>query len=274
MDDFRKIYISYGDKFKDKLSLFLSYGYKATNGYSSAFNVQSSKPTAGIAGWSYTTDNQGNVRYLIGDRGDNRWWDDNIAVKAGYDFSKATKVNLSFVRNRYEYNFTLPLLEKHILTFGGSFRHGWADTKEHNLTNWKDETSKTTLAYQSKGKDRTYAAFFQDEIIILDNLTPYIGFRQDWWEATDGYVNQAGTAGYPKVFSSRGASAFSPKAAIVYMPFEKTSLRTSIGKAFRPPTVYELYRTWRSSRGVTYAGNPDLKPETTTSWDIGIEQGL
>jgi len=369
MDDLRKVYLSYGDKIKDKLSLFLSYGYKATNGYPSDFNVQSSKPLAGITGWSYTTDNQGNVRYLIGDRGDNRWWDDNIAVKAGYDFSKATKVNLSFVRNRYEYNyddphtylrnaagneiwsygsvkessflsgaggreqniynlsceteisavkaklslgvvdqekswyvtpdltatrsggtgkasntpsesynadiqFTLPLLEKHILTFGGSFRHGRADTKEHNLTNWKDKESTTTLTYQSRGKDKTYALFVQDEIMILDNLTAYIGFRQDWWVTYDGYANQIGTAGYPKEYGSRDASSFSPKAAVVYKPFEKTSLRTSIGKAFRPPTVYELYRTWRSSSGVTYAGNPDLKPETTTSWDIGIEQGL
>jgi iron complex outermembrane receptor protein len=369
MDDFRKIYISYGDKFKDKLSLFLSYGYKATNGYSSAFNVQSSKPTAGIAGWSYTTDNQGNTRYLIGDKGDTGWWDDGITLKAGYEFSKISKINLSLLRSRYEYNndnphtylknaagnevwtygsvkessflsgsggriqniynlnyetefsniktkislglidqenswyvtpdstatrsggagkvsdtpsrsynadiqFTMPVLNNHILTFGGSFRHGWADTKEHNLTNWKDETSKTTLAYQSKGKDRTYAAFFQDEIIILDNLTAYIGFRHDWWETYDGYANDVGKAGYPKYYSSKDASSFSPKVAIVFKPFEKTALRTSVGKAFRPPTVYELYRTWTSSSGTTYAGNPDLKPETTISWDIGIEQGL
>ncbi len=371
MDDMRKFYLSYGDKFKDKFSLFASYGYKATNGYPSDFNVQSSQPTAGITGWSYTTDNQGNTRYLISDKGDNRWWDDNVTLKAGYDFSKTSKINLSFMRTRYEYNydtphtylknaagsevwsygtvressflsgsggrlqniysagyetmfgdvktkislglieqekswyvtpgttaattrsggpgkvsetpsesynadiqFTLPLFEKHILTFGGSFRHGWADTKEHNLTNWKDEESKTTLTYQSKGKDRTYALFVQDEIILAEKLTAYIGFRQDWWETYDGYANQVGTAGYPKNYDSRDALSFSPKAAIVYKPFEKTSLRTSIGKAFRPPTVYELYRTWTSSSGVTYAGNPDLKPETTASWDIGIEQGL
>ena len=371
MDDMRKFYLSYGDKFKDKLSLFLSYGYKITSGYPTDFNVQSSKPSAGITGWSYTTNNEGATRYLIGDKGDNRWWDDNIAIKSEYDFSKTSKINLSFVRNRYEYNyydphtylgnaagnevwsygtvkessflsgsggreqniynisyetessplktklslglvdqekswyvtpgttaattrsggpgkvsetpsrsynadiqFTLPLLERHILTFGGSFRHGWADAEEHNLTNWKDEDSKTTLSYQSKGKDRTYALFIQDEIMIFGNLTAYIGFRQDWWETYDGYVNQIGTAGYPKNYDSRDASSFSPKAAIVYKPFEKTSLRTSIGKAFRPPTVYELYRTWTSSSGVTYAGNPELKPETTASWDIGIEQGL
>ncbi|MEW6409171.1 MAG: TonB-dependent receptor [Nitrospirota bacterium] len=370
MDDVRKYYLSYGDKFKDKVSLFVSYGYKTTGGYPSDLNVQSSQPTAGITGWSYTTSNQGYTRYLIGDKGDNRWWDDNITLKAGYDFSKTSKVNLSFMSTRFEWNydephtylrdaagnkvwsygtvkeasfltgsgggiknvynlsyetqfsdvkaklslglveqgknwyvtpgstvsttrsggpgtvnetpgnsynadlqFTLPVFERHILTFGGSFRHGQADTEKYNLTNWKDEESKTTLSYQAKGKDRTYAVFVQDEIMILDNLTAYIGFRQDWWETYDGYVNQVGTAGYPKNYDLRDASSFSPKAALVYKPFEKTTLRTSIGKAFRPPTVYELYATSIFS-GITYAGNPDLKPETTTSWDIGVKQGL
>jgi iron complex outermembrane receptor protein len=371
LDDFRKFYLSYGDRLKDKLSLFLSYGYKATNGYPTDFNVQSSQPTAGITGWSYTTNNQGQTRYLIGNKGDNRWWDDNVTLKAEYDFSKTSKINLSFMRTSYEYNydtphtylknaggnegwtygtvressfttgsggrvqnlynlsyetelsplkvklslglvdqenswyvtpgttsattrfwgpgkvseipsksynadiqFMIPLFESHIFTFGGSFRHGWADTKEHNLTNWKGEDSKTTLAYQSKGKDRTYALFLQDEILILDNLTAYIGFRYEWWETYAGYANQVGTAGYPQNYDSRDSSAFSPKAAIIYKPFEKTTLRTSAGKAFRPPTINELYRTWTPSTGITYAGNPDLKPETTTSWDIGVEQGL
>ncbi|MCG2710457.1 MAG: TonB-dependent receptor plug domain-containing protein, partial [Thermodesulfovibrionales bacterium] len=91
MDDLRKFYLSYGDKFKDKFSLFASYGYKATNGYPSGLNVQRTQPPAGITGWSYTTDNKGAARYLIGDKGDNRWWDDNMTLKAGYDFSKTSK---------------------------------------------------------------------------------------------------------------------------------------------------------------------------------------
>lgn len=369
MDDLRKFYLSYGDKFKDKLSLFLSYGYKATNGYPSDFNVQSSKPTAGITGWSYTTDNQGNTRYLIGDKGDNGCWNDSITFKAEYDFSKASKIKVSFMSPRFEYfyddphtylkdtngnevwsyagagessfllgkshveeryydlsyeteisimkanlslgfhdgkywytsadsnatlaggpgkdehrpykgyyanlQFTLPLFEKHILAFGGSFRDARAETKKHNLSDWQVEGSKTDLYYISKGKARTYGLFVQDEIMILDNLTGYIGFRQDWWETYDGYANQVGTSGYPKTYDERDASSFSPKAAIVYKPLEKTTLRTSIGKAFRAPTIYDLYSTFTYiPTGSITEGNPNLKPETLTSWDIGIEQDL
>lgn len=380
LDDFRKVYLSYGNKFKDKLSLFLSYGYKSTDGFSTDLNVAGSRPPADITGWSYTTDREGNIRYLIGDKGDNRWWDDNITIKARYNFSENTRLNLSFMRTRYEYNydephtylwnattgekiwsygnvressflsgsgggvqnfynfsfetgfslskmkqfigpikvklsfglvdeekswyvqrddkkatrsggpgkvsntpsegyntelqFTFPLFERHVLTLGGFFRYGWANIKEHELSNWKDEKSKTKLTYQSKGKEKIYALFIQDEIMILDNLTAYIGFRQDWWKTYDGYENQIGTQGYPKYYSSKSESSFSPKVAMVYKPFGKTTLRASVGKAFRPPTVYELYRTWTSGSDITYVKNPYLKPETTTSWDIGIEQDL
>jgi len=382
MDDLRRVYVSYGDKLWNKLSIFLSYGRQDTNGYPTDFNVSEIRPPAGITGYKETYKREGRRAYLIGDRGDNRWWDDGITIKAQYEFTKDTKLRLSFMRNRYEYNyddphtylrnattgapvwsygrvgentflagpggwvqntyalgfetklfkdlsikinlssintekdwyvitlhgatrsgcgpnpttcgyvsntpadaymadiqFSLPIFSNQILTFGGSFRREYAHTKEKYLRNWKDEDSTTTLKYESKGKARTYALFVQDEIMLLNNLTAYIGFRKDFWKTYDGYVidlHENGTpkAGYPKEYPSKSASSFSPKVSLVYKPFETTTLRGSIGKAFRPPTVYELYRTWTTRRGITYAGNPQLDPETVVSWDIGIEQKL
>jgi len=54
-------------------------------------NVAPTQPSTGITGWSYTTDTKGNTRYLIGDKGDNTWWDDNIGIKAQYDFPRPLK---------------------------------------------------------------------------------------------------------------------------------------------------------------------------------------
>jgi len=108
LDDMQKYYLSYGDKLFDKFHLLFNYGYKATNGFSKWLNVQSTQPPAGITGWSYTTDNTGKTRYLIGDKGDNTWWDDNIGIKAAYDFSKDSKINASFARVRYKYNYDDP----------------------------------------------------------------------------------------------------------------------------------------------------------------------
>ena len=170
--------------------------------------------------------------------------------------------------------FTIPIREKNILTTGVTFREGQAHNQEHNVTNWLNEDSKTNLTYEAEGKDRTYSLFAQDEIGILKNLTGYLGLRQDWWETSDGHVFVPGKSGYSIDYESRDDSSLSPKAALVYKPFAATALRTSIGKAFRAPSTYDLYRTWKSSSGITYASNPDLEPETVTSWDGGIEQGL
>ncbi|MDI6781985.1 MAG: TonB-dependent receptor, partial [bacterium] len=75
-------------------------------------------------------------------------------------------------------------------------------------------------------------------------------------------------------------SAFSPKVGLVYKPefekglYELDGIRASWGKAFRPPTIYDLYKTWKSATGKTYEGNPELSPETTQSWEVGIDQHL
>lgn len=371
-DNTWSVYGSYGDKIKDKLSMLVSYGYRSTDGYVTDYNTQIARPPASITGWSLTRNNQGRRRYLIGDKGKNGWYNESMTAKAAYDFTKTSRLSLSFMRTEYLYDyddpntyllnaagtpvyrygtvrestflggsgkkiqniyragyeteisivkakaslslneneeswytspgstsattrfggpgtissspsraydvdvqFTMPLGSRHTLTCGGSYRYDWSDTKEYALADWKDEDSRAGIAYESRGKDRTYSVFVQDEIRILNNLTAYAGFRQDWWKAFEGYANDVGKAGYPRRYSSTDASAFSPKGALVYNPFEKTTLRASAGKAFRAPTLYDLYRTWTSSStGITYAGNPDLKPETIVSWDIGAEQRL
>jgi vitamin B12 transporter len=49
-----------------------------------------------------------------------------------------------------------------------------------------------------------------------------------------------------------------------YEILDGTKLRTSWGTGYRPPSVYELYAP-------TY-GNTALKPETSTSFDVGVDQ--
>jgi iron complex outermembrane receptor protein len=53
-----------------------------------------------------------------------------------------------------------------------------------------------------------------------------------------------------------------------WQALEKTRLRTGIGKAFRTPTLLDLYG---SPFG---AGNPTLNAEESIGWDFGVEQSL
>jgi len=360
----KRVAVSYGDSFYDKLSVYFYNEYTDSDGYKSSPIFTSSAPTAGITGYSLSTDATGaQRRYVIGDKGMNGMWQNNFTFKTELQATPTTKLRFTLMKSTGAYSYSdpstylrnaagtpvwsygatvkpytfydgpgykdqyiyafgvdseiatakvklnlgfmdqkeawdvstlsgatgdggpgkvssypasswnadlqasIPVLNWNLVTVGGAFRTGNSHAREFSLSNWKDENSKTAVTYDSKGSDRVFAVFVQDEISITDKLTVYAGFRQDWWETFDGYVNNTG------YLDSRSATAFSPKGAIVYTPFEKTTLRVSGGRAFRPPTNYDLYRSMTSS-GTTYLANPNLKPETNTSWDASITQKL
>jgi outer membrane receptor protein involved in Fe transport len=77
-----------------------------------------------------------------------------------------------------------------------------------------------------------------------------------------------------------------PKIGLVYVPFSTIHVRGTWGKAFRAPSLYQMYgiqnlyylpvRDPLSATGVSNAlwhlgGNPRLKPETARTWTIGID---
>ena len=49
-----------------------------------------------------------------------------------------------------------------------------------------------------------------------------------------------------------------------------TKLKASIGTGFKAPTLSELFQDFPPF----FFANPDLKPETSTGWDAGVEQGF
>ncbi|OPZ59733.1 MAG: Colicin I receptor precursor [Deltaproteobacteria bacterium ADurb.Bin510] len=170
-----------------------------------------------------------------------------------------------------------PLGSRQVLTVGGSFKHDQSHSKDRTLPNWTNRKAKGAVTYTADGQDVLYGLFVQDEIAITDKLTAYAGLRADWWKVYDGEVNQAGSSDYPKIYASRRDSAYSPKLALVYQPLEQTTCKLSAGKAFRAPSIYDLYRTWSSvsgSKTTIYNANPMLKPETVNAWDMSVKQGL
>ena len=173
---------------------------------------------------------------------------------------------------------SLPLCEKHLLTFGAAFRYDEADQPVTNLTNWQESGTQTNLYSDSRGKDTIYSLYTQAEIALLRNLTLYAGVRGDYWTTFDGFTEQVaqpsvGVPGFATQNGSESEFKADPKGSLVYKPWDGTTFRTSVGTAFRPPTVYELYTTWIAS-GFGFLANPKLNPETTFAWDIGVEQKL
>ena len=57
-----------------------------------------------------------------------------------------------------------------------------------------------------------------------------------------------------------------------YLEATGTTFRASMGKGYRSPSVYELYAP--PSGWGFLGGNPDLKPETNKTWEVGIDQEI
>jgi iron complex outermembrane receptor protein len=167
---------------------------------------------------------------------------------------------------------SLPVCEKHLIIFGAAFRYDEADQPVTNLSNWTESGTQTGPYSDSKGKDTIYSFYTQAEIALLRNLTLYAGVRGDYWKTFDGFSEIAGVQS-PTDYGSNSDFSVNPKGSLVYKPWDGTTFRTSVGTSFRPPTVYELYTSW-SGYGVFSEANPNLKPETAFSWDIGAEQKL
>jgi iron complex outermembrane recepter protein len=153
-----------------------------------------------------------------------------------------------------------------------------ADAQEWNLSKWYDETSKTTQTYMAKGKSGSGAIFLQDEIKVLKDvsylksLSVYAGLRGDYWMSFDGANRDFTNPSINNTYERVQKGSVSPKLAVApsleFGDMCAPTFRIAGGKAFRPPTIYDLYRTWHSGT-TTYVSNPDLVPEETWSIEGG-----
>lgn len=166
-----------------------------------------------------------------------------------------------------------PLTETHFLVAGLSTSRDTLDKKEYELGDWRDQDATGGLRYHAEGESQSYALFLQDEVYLKSALTLYLGARCDYWK-TSGNIRQFVAPALDERYSTRSKSALSPKASLVYKPARGTVLRASAGRAFRAPTLSDMYSTWVGASGKVFQSNPDLDPEKTTSWELGVEHGL
>lgn len=101
-------YLSLGTRTSHGLGLMASVGYTTTDGYPTDLNVQTLQPPAGITGAQRTRSTSGATRYLIGHKGDNTWWDGQIALRGFYDFGEGDQLRAAFLRSGYDYGYEDP----------------------------------------------------------------------------------------------------------------------------------------------------------------------
>ncbi|MFH1853068.1 MAG: TonB-dependent receptor [Candidatus Neomarinimicrobiota bacterium] len=64
----------------------------------------------------------------------------------------------------------------------------------------------------------------------------------------------------------------SPRLAVMYALDQRWKLRAAYGRGYRQPSFMERYIDWyHAGIGYSIIGNPDLKPERSNGWNIGVE---
>lgn len=126
--------------------------------------------------------------------------------------------------------------EKQILTFG--------------FTGTFNNVAQSTIFGRHSGYD--VAAYAQDDLKIHPQVTATVGARMD----------------AQKLEGVTSVGQFNPKLGVVFTPGGQSTLRLSIGRGFRAPSIAEMFTTTEAS-GVTILPNPNLLPERSWSYEVG-----
>lgn len=118
-------------------------------------------------------------------------------------------------------------------------------------------------------------AFGQDRIGFLDDQVHLtLGLRYDWYKRspnkTDSYAQNAAYEGLP---NSTSDWKLSPKVLAEWQIVPEATVYFQWAQSFRAPSATELYMTYGGDGTYLQKGNPDLKPETSNSFEVGSELG-
>jgi iron complex outermembrane receptor protein len=136
---------------------------------------------------------------------------------------------------------------RHKLTGGLEFRNDYRQDQknfdaEPFYTAWLDDRSDSF----------SWGAFLQDEIALADTVLLSAAARYD------RHPDFAGRT--------------SPRLALILNPAQGTTVKLLYGRAYRAPSAFE--RLYATSAGGLMVPNPDLKPESITSYEAVLEQAI
>ena len=161
----------------------------------------------------------------------------------------------------------------HTVSLGAHLDTETLSAATYTLANWRDSGSALgQLRSASHGKTRTDALWAQDVVEVTPAISVTLGGRYEWWRANNGYNTTRSTTVNSTIFQpERDFESFSPKASVNWIANKGLTLRLSAGKAYRTPTVGELYQTTSVGTLLTNP-NPSLKPEQANSVELAVEK--
>jgi outer membrane receptor protein involved in Fe transport len=155
-------------------------------------------------------------------------------------------------------------------TVGGDFRQVRGETREAYLFSG-DTFQRQRFA---GGSQRAAGVFVVHSRKLTESLRAQAAFRLDHWRDFDGHRREllaaSGETTRDDRFADRSGWESSPALGMVWQASSKARVRANVYRAFRTPTLNELYRPFRVGDVATDA-NPGLSTETLNGAELGAE---
>jgi len=199
---------------------------------------------------------------------------DQLTVNLSY---RDHLTDLSFDSYYYPYSYnTNPqfLLKEDAKKLSGEIRNRWDIADGHTLLvgfygsqDWAQretlEIASQSLVDQPRNDIGNYALYGQYELALWNRLFVTMGGRGDWFEYDLANPSTGRTV-------QQSYAVFNPRGGVRLKVNDEISLRTSVGTGFRQPDPYSLTGA-QNTAYYEVKPNPDLKPETSDSFDLGID---
>ncbi|WP_083228677.1 TonB-dependent receptor [Bordetella sp. H567] len=154
----------------------------------------------------------------------------------------------------------------HDLTFGYHLDSYFSDSKTFNTSDWSDGDA-GSFANAFKGRTQTQAWYAQDAWRFLPRWKLVYGVRYEDWRAYGG-SQAVGDVRVP--YANADQQHASPKASLSFDATDDLTLRASVGRAYRFPTVGELFQG-KLNGSTLVNNNPNLQPENDLSKELTAE---
>ncbi len=137
-----------------------------------------------------------------------------------------------------------------------------------------EETPADTRYPDGSNTMNTFAVYVQDKIsLIADKLFFNAGVRYNYSVLKSTFSSVTFFA-FPFDAVEQKSGAFSGTAGLLYLPSEATKVTLIASSGFRTPNIDDLTKVFESLAGKLIIPNPNLEPEYTTNFELGLVQTI
>ena len=297
-NDSYKTRVSYGNRFKNDLEVFLSGSFYDSQGDDRFYSKEFDSPATNNGIYENNDEEQtknllATISYKDFTLQGSYVYSDKDLPTASYDTlfnhpASSTNERIAYLDLKYDHTFDNQLnvvsrLGYNYYRYTGDYPYdyppvtinkdytkgqSWLAELELSKTLWTDH--RVTLGAEFKDNFEQLQTNYDTDIYVNSNETSYrwAVFLQDEYSITDTLTLNAGIRF--DSYSTFGET-LNPRGALIYKPFDKTAIKLLYGRAFRAPNAYELdYHDLNN----TTAPSENLQAEELETLELVFEQYL